>query len=580
MPKPRLDRRDILKGAGLLGGLAIARAAFGEGSNTQAGPISEGDVAAAEKIAGVNYTATERAMVLEELDDMLDRVRRRRSAIPLENDDAPALTFDPRLSGKNYFQPTGGVRLAAEKPGPLPHDQSIAFAPLHEQAYWIKNGQLTSSRLTDIYLQRIRELNGRLNAFITLMEAEAKQQAYDADVEIRSGKYKGPLHGIPYALKDLIDTAGVKTTWGAAPYKDRVPEGDAVVTKRLKDAGAVLIGKASMGALAYGDLWYGGITRNPWNTQEGASGSSAGSAAATAAGLCSFAIGTETLGSIVSPSARCGAVGLRPTFGRVPRTGAMALCWSLDKIGPICRAVEDTALVLSALNGADAGDPCSYDWGFAYDGSTAAAGNIRIGYDPKWFAGEDATDLDRQVLDTLKEMGFTLTEISLPDLPYPTLLSTVEVEAAAAFEGLTLSGRDDELIWQGRTAWPNTFRAARFHSAIEYVQLDRFRRQVMEMMHTTFEGVDMIACPNYAGHMLVITNYTGHPSLTLPLGLIKRPTFPLTGASDKKMGLERPAPYGFTLWGNMFREDQLIGVGRLLERAANFAAKRPEIDPI
>ena len=280
------------------------------------------------------------------------------------------------------------------------------------------------------------------------------------------------------------------------------------------------------------------------------------------------------MGSIISPSTRCGAVGLRPTFGRVPRTGAMALCWSLDKIGPICRSVEDTALVLEAINGHDAGDPGSLDWGFGYDGKTAAAGEIKIGYDPAWFTGKDATDLDRQVLDQLKGMGFNLVEISLPKLPYSTLLTTVEVEAAAAFEELTLSNEDDALMWQSEKAWPNTLRAARFHSAIEYVQLDRFRRQVMEMMHGIYETVDMIACPNFAGDMLVITNYTGHPSLSLPLGLIKRQTFPLTGADNKKLGFERRVPYGFTLWGNMFREDQLIGVGRLLERAAHFTTHR------
>jgi Asp-tRNA(Asn)/Glu-tRNA(Gln) amidotransferase A subunit family amidase len=575
MVKRGLDRRQILKGAGILGGIAAARAAYAYVPETPNPPVkTPAELAIAERIAGVRYTPDERAMILDELEDMLDRLRRRRAGVKLRNSDAPAMAFDPRLPGKPYLVQAGEVKLAAEAPGLLPGDEAIAFAPVSAQAYWIRNGLLTSSRLTDIYLSRIKKYDGKLNSFITVTEKLAREQAYEADVEIRSGRYRGPLHGIPYGLKDIIDTKGIRTTWGATPYKDRVADEDAAVTKRLRDAGAVLLGKVSLGALAYGDLWFGGVVRNPWNLDEGASGSSAGSAAATVSALCSFAIGTETMGSIISPSTRCGATGLRPTFGRVPRTGAMALCWSLDKIGPICRTVEDTALVLEAINGHDAGDPGSLGWGFAYDGSTAGAADLRIGYDPAWFTGEDATDLDRQVLDHLKAMGFKLTEISLPKLPYSTLLSTVEVEAAAAFEELTLSDEDDTLVWQGDKAWPNTLRAARFHSAIEYVQLDRFRRQVMEVMHGIYEQVDLIACPNFAGDMLVITNYTGHPSLTLPLGLIKRQTFPLTGEDDKKLGFERRVPYGFTLWGNMFREDQLIGVGRLLERSANFDANR------
>ena len=575
MARLGMDRRQILKGAGILGGIAAARAAYAYVPEAPNPPVkTPADLAVAERIAGVSYTPDERAMILDELEDMLDRLRRRRAGVKLRNSDAPAMAFDPRLPGKTYAVQAGGVQLAAESPGPLPGDEVIAFAPVQAQAHWIRNGLLTSSRLTDIYLSRIKRLDGKLNSFITVTEAVAREQARQADVEIRSGRYRGPLHGIPYGMKDIIDTKGIQTTWGAAPYQDRVAQEDAAVTKRLKDAGAVLLGKVALGALAYGDLWFGGVVRNPWNLDEGASGSSAGSASATVAGLCSFAIGTETMGSIISPSTRCGAVGLRPTFGRVPRTGAMALCWSLDKIGPICRSVEDTALVLEAINGHDAGDPGSLDWGFGYDGKTAAAGEIKIGYDPAWFTGKDATDLDRQVLDQLKGMGFNLVEISLPKLPYSTLLTTVEVEAAAAFEELTLSNEDDALMWQSEKAWPNTLRAARFHSAIEYVQLDRFRRQVMEMMHGIYETVDMIACPNFAGDMLVITNYTGHPSLSLPLGLIKRQTFPLTGADNKKLGFERRVPYGFTLWGNMFREDQLIGVGRLLERAAHFTTHR------
>lgn len=568
-----MNRRQVLRGASALGGIAFAARAIAQ----ESAPPQPQDIAPAERVLGVRYTPEERALLFDKLENMIDRVRQRRAEVPLENDDAPALVFDPLLKTEEYLQQQNRVELGATEFGPLPaSSEDIAFAPVAAQSYWIKSGQLTSSRLTDIYLSRIQQHAGKLECFVTLLADTARQEAYQADVDIRSGRYKGPLHGIPYALKDLIDTAGIPTTWGAAPYKDRVALSDAAVTKRLKEAGAVLLGKTTLGALAYGDKWFGGITRNPWNMAEGSSGSSAGSASAVAAALCSFAIGTETLGSIVSPSARCGTVGLRPTFGRVARTGAMALCWSLDKIGPICRGVEDTALVLHVINGGDKDDPSSFDWGFHYDGRAAAAENLRIGYDPAWFA-EEATDSDRLALSQIAELGFELVKMSLPDLPYSSLLGTLEVESAAAFEDLTLSGRDDELSWQEARAWPSTFRAARFHSAVEYLQLTRFRRQVMEMMAQKYHDVDIILCPNFAGDMLVATNYSGHPSLTIPVGMEKRPTMPLAGA-EIKAGTPKLVPHTITLWGNMLREDQLIALGWLMERNFNFAKNRPNLE--
>lgn len=565
-----VNRRQLLKGASALGGIAAAAPVLAQA------PAKPGvDLTVAEKIAGVSYTPEERAMLIDELESMVDKVRKRREAVPLENDDAPALVFDPRLASESYPPQENRVTLAGDFPDTPPaSDADIAFAPVAAQAHWIRAGTLTANRLTDIYLKRIEQYGSLLECFVTVLGDSAREAAYRADVEIRSGRYRGPLHGIPFALKDLIDTAGVRTTWGAAPYQNRIATKEAVISERLEQAGAVLLGKATLGALAYGDKWFGGITRNPWNPIEGASGSSAGSASAVGAGLCSFAIGSETLGSIVSPSARCGTVGLRPTFGRVARTGAMALCWSLDKLGPIARGVEDTALVLAAINGAHRGDASSYDWGFAYDGPGLIDAPIRIGYDPKWF--EETAESDVLAINTLGSLGYEMVPISLPDLPYTSLLGTLEVEAAAAFEDLTLSNRDDELTWQGPRAWPNTFRAARFHSAVEYLQLTRFRRQVQDMMASLYRDVDIIACPNYAADMLIITNYTGAPSLTLPIAMEERPSVPLTGA-EAKPGPNRTVPHCFTLWGNILREDQLISVGQRLESAMRFHVNRPSL---
>jgi Asp-tRNA(Asn)/Glu-tRNA(Gln) amidotransferase A subunit family amidase len=571
----KFDRRQFLKAGGAVGAATITASAIAQGPTPPlAAPT---DLSIAEKLAGLSYTDTERAMVYDELEGMVDRVRRRRAEAPLVNSDAPAMVFDPRLPDEQYYAQPNRVILNPEPVRALPSDKDIAFASITEQGQWLRSGQLTANRLLDIYLTRIRAHAPKLECFITLMEESARNAAFDAERELRSGRDRGPLHGIPYAMKDLADTAGVSTTWGATPYKNRVPTEDAEIVKRLRDAGAVLVGKTTLGALAYGDKWFGGTTRNPWNTDEGSSGSSAGSASATAAGLVSFAIGTETLGSIVSPSSRCGTTGLRPTFGRVPRTGAMALCWSLDKFGPICRYVEDTALVLDAVNGADIGDPSSLDWGFEYNAAQATAIDIKIGYNPAWFEGDSVTASEKAILAHVQEMGYTLQEISLPELPYGSLITLLEVEAAAAFEELTLTDRDDLMQWQEPRAWPNTFRAAHFHSAVEAVQLDRFRRKVCEIMANVYKQVDVILCPSFTGSMLTITNYTGHPCLVMPVGMEERPTVPLTGSSNTEAGPVRSVPQGFTLWGNMFREDQIIALGSLLERQINFKTNRPKL---
>jgi len=393
---------------------------------------------------------------------------------------------------------------------------------------------------------------------ITLTEDLALAQARRADAEIRAGHYRGPLHGLPWGAKDLFDTKGIKTTWGAMPYKDRVPESDAEVVRRLDQAGAVLVAKTTLGALAYGDIWFGGKTRNPWDLEQGSSGSSAGSASGTASGLFAFSLGTETLGSIVSPSMRCGATGLRPTFGRVPRTGAMALCWSLDKVGTICRTVEDTALVLNAIHGSDEGDPSSVDEPLAFD-ANAPLDEIRVGIVPAWFDGRGANEIDRSALAALRNIGVQIVEIEMPKMDPSPLLTILNVEAASAFEELTLSGRDDELVWQEPQAWPNSFRKAWFTPAIELVQAERIRRDVCNAMAGVFEGVDAIFGPSYAGGMLLITNNTGHPSITLRAGINAR-----------------GRPHGVTLWGGLFDEGTIARIGMALEAELGVWDKRPQ----
>ena len=398
----------------------------------------------------------------------------------------------------------------------------IAFAPATHLAHWIKSKQISSRELTNLYLDRIDKFDTKLQSFITVTPDLAREQAEAADKELAEGKYRGPLHGLPYGLKDLFDTSGIATSWGANVYKDRIPSSNAHIVARLEEAGAVLLGKTSCGAIAYGDIWYGGVTRNPWELREGSSGSSAGSASATAAGLCAFSIGTETLGSIISPSVRCGIVGLRPTFGRVGRSGGMTLCWSLDKIGPICRSTEDTAIVLNALNGFDSKDPASIATNFAYENQLDIS-RLRVGYDPSSFTQSPEHQINRQVLEVIESLGAKVSEITLPEFDHRILPLQLEAEAAAAFEELTLGNRDDELRWQVDRAWPNTWRKARMISAIDYLQVDRMRRTLMGKMDELFQSVDVILGANFAQGMLHISNFTGYPQLTIPCGHEVRP---------------------------------------------------------
>jgi Asp-tRNA(Asn)/Glu-tRNA(Gln) amidotransferase A subunit family amidase len=387
------------------------------------------------------------------------------------------------------------------------------------------------------------------------------------------------LHGIPWGAKDLLDTASIPTTYGAEPFKNRVPAADAVAVRRLHDAGAVLIAKLSLGALALNDVWFGGQTMNPWLLEEGAGGSSAGPGAATSAGLVGFAVGSETEGSIVNPSFRCGVTGLRPTFGRVPRTGAMTLAWSLDKLGPMARSVEDTLLVLQALSGPDSGDLASVPSYLDFDATAPVAG-LRVGFVPKWMTEDPATEVDRALPDHLQSMGLHLNEVSIPDWPYDGLNAILFAEAAAAFEEITLSGQVNSLKMQVPDAWPNTFRQSRFISAVDFVQADRFRRTVAMEMQRVFSEVDVLLVPSMREEMLTITNFTGHPSLTLRAGFVNVGRARSDWAPDPARPLPafkppRRVPHGVTLIGRLFDEGTLGRVGLALEGRLNVADEAP-----
>jgi Asp-tRNA(Asn)/Glu-tRNA(Gln) amidotransferase A subunit family amidase len=499
--------------------------------------------------------------------------------VALEPEVAPATHWNPVLAGD--AGPAHDTFVRSEGEGvPLPSsDADIAFAPVTQLSRWIEHRQLTSERLTNIYLRRIERFDRQLRCVITLTKELALAQARNADVEIAAGRYRGPLHGIPFGVKDLLDTAGIPTTYGAEPFRNRVPAADAAVVRRLNEAGAVLVAKLSLGALALNDIWFGGQTMNPWLLEEGASGSSAGPGAATAAGLVGFSVGSETDGSIVAPSMRCGVTGLRPTYGRVARTGAMTLCWSLDKLGPMTRSVEDAMLVLQAITGPDPGDVSSVPSHLDFDAMAPVRG-LRVGYFPAWMNEAPATDVDRAALETITKLGMAATEVSLPDWPYGSLQHVLFSEAAAAFEDLTLSGALETMKAQVPDAWPNLFRQARFLSAVDFVQTDRFRRRVATEMARLFSRVDLLLVPSLRDEMLTLSNFTGHPSLTLRAGFVHVSEARSDWAPDPKNPLPtfsppRRVPHGVTLLGRLFDEGTVTRVGLALERAFGVAGERP-----
>jgi len=543
--------------------------------------VSASTFAAAEKLARIELSGSELKQAADSWRVAMAPLYERRTGpkkLVLEERVAPASRWIPGLPGERSLELHRKFVRDEQKPGPVPkRDEDIAFASVAQLSRWIQQRQLTAQRLTQIYLDRLQRFDSKLKCVITLTADLARAQAKQADAEIAAGKYRGPLHGIPWGAKDLLDTAGIRTTYGAEPFKDRVPAADAVLVKRLHDAGAVLVAKLSMGALALNDVWFGGQTMNPWLLQEGASGSSAGPGAATAAGLVGFAIGSETGGSIVSPSMRCGVNGLRPTFGRVARTGAMTLCWSLDKLGPMARGVEDTMLVLQAISGQDGGDMDSVASDLEYDAGAPIKG-LRVGYFPDWMS--EATAVDRAALEAAKKLGLEAVAVSIPDWPYDSLDLILFAEAAAAFEDLTLTGGLDQLKMQVPDAWPNIFRQSRFLSAVDYVQTDRMRRKVAVEMARVFAEVDLLLVPSLRDEMLTITNFTGHPSLTIRAGFVDVSEARSDWAPDPQRPLPRfnpprRVPHGVTLIGRLFDEGTLGRVGLALEHFFGVASSRP-----
>jgi Asp-tRNA(Asn)/Glu-tRNA(Gln) amidotransferase A subunit family amidase len=555
------------------------------GTAPAVGPeISPATIAEAEKLVRVALTPKERAQAAGNWREAMAGTMERRTGpkkVALEPSLAPASQWNPVLAGMSAGPARGAFARSESDPGPLPkRDEDIAFAPVTALSRWIESKALSAERLTRIYLDRLRRFDPQLRCVITLTPDLALGQAKRADAEIAAGNYRGPLHGIPWGVKDLLDTKGVRTTWGAEPYKDRVPDADAFVVKRLHDAGAVLVAKLSLGALALNDIWFGGETKNPWALEGGSGGSSAGPGSATAAGLVGFAIGSETEGSIVDPSMRCGVTGLRPTFGRVARTGAMTLSWSMDKLGPMARAVEDTLLVLAAISGPDPGDVSSVPSRLDFVAGRPVSG-LRLGFFPAWMKEAPATEVDQAALETAKGLGMVPVEVSLPDWPYGSLNTILFAEAAAAFEELTLSGGLDQLKMQVPDAWPNTFRQSRFLSAVDYVQADRLRRKVAHEMARVFEKVDLLLVPSLRDEILTITNFTGHPSLTLPAGFIEVEQARSDWAPDParplpKFSPKRRVPHGVTLVGRLFDEGTIGRAGIALERAFGVRGERPK----
>jgi Asp-tRNA(Asn)/Glu-tRNA(Gln) amidotransferase A subunit family amidase len=552
------------------------------GTSPAVGPeVSAKTFTEAEKLVQVAMSKSDLAEAASNWRNSMAALYERRTGprkVSLEASLFPATEWNPVLPGMKAGPGRDRFIRSKEETEELPaKDEDIAFARVTQLSRWIGGRKLSSLRLTQIYLERLERFDPKLRCVITLTRDLALKQAKKADEEIAAGKYRGPLHGIPWGAKDLLDTAGIRTTYGAEPYRDRVPAKNAVVVQRLHDAGAVLVAKLSLGALALNDVWFGGQTMNPWLLEEGSSGSSAGPGAATGAGLVGFAIGSETEGSIVSPSSRCGITGLRPTYGRVPRTGAMTLCWTLDKLGPMSRGVEDAMLVLRAISGPDAGDLASVPSKLDFDADASVAG-LRVGYFPAWMKA--ATDVDRAAVETVKKVGMIPVEVTIPDWPYDCMNLILFAEAAAAHEGITLNHEIDEMKMQVPDAWPNMFRQSRFLSAVDFVQADRLRRKVAEEMQRVFSEVDLLIVPSLRDEMLTITNFTGHPSLTLRAGFVEISEARSDWAPDPKRPLPkfsppRRVPYGVTLIGRLFDEGTLGRAGLALERSFQVADERP-----
>jgi Asp-tRNA(Asn)/Glu-tRNA(Gln) amidotransferase A subunit family amidase len=531
-------------------------------------------IASAEEVAGLHFDPAERELMLDGLKQQEARIEALHK-IPLANSVSPAIVFDPLPPGKTVApEPRKPMVRSQSSPRRIGADlEELAFLPVTELSELVRTKRVTSLALTQMYLARLKRYDPVLHCVITLTEDRALNQARAADAEIARGKYRGPLHGIPWGAKDLLAVRGYKTTWGAGPYKDQTIDADATVVQRLDAAGAILVAKLSLGELAQGDIWFGATTRNPWKVDQGSSGSSAGPASATAAGLVGFSIGSETLGSISSPSTRCGTTGLRPTFGRVPRTGAMALSWTMDKLGPLCRSVEDCAMVLDAIYGPDGQDntviPAPYHWNARLSPRSLRIGYVKSAFDlPQTDPADPKRTLhgtkkfDDAALDALKRMGINLIPVSLPDLQYDAMRIILTAEAAGAFDELTRSDRDKLLVQQGKFDWPNTFRISRFIPAVDYVNANRLRSIAIKQWDELMNTVDVIVTPTGAANLsqLVATNLTGHPAVILPNGFRDDGT-----------------PVSLTFLGGLFQEAKLLAVARAYQEATGFHLKHPTI---
>jgi Asp-tRNA(Asn)/Glu-tRNA(Gln) amidotransferase A subunit family amidase len=522
--------------------------------------ITAETVAAAESVAGLDFTPEQREMLLSGLRANRDRYRAVRE-LELPNSVPPALHFDPLPPWRSV--PVGETVAIPSVPGRLPdpaRGADLDFASIVELGALLRSGAVTSVALTRRALVRLEGPGAALECVVALLPERALERAAKADAELASGVDRGPLHGIPWGAKDLLAVAGAPTTWGAVPYREQVFEEDATVVERLDAAGAVLVAKLTLGALAQGDVWFGGRTRNPWNPEQGSSGSSAGSAAAVGAGLLPFAIGSETLGSIVSPASRCGVTGLRPTFGTVSRHGAMALSWSMDKLGPMTRTAEDAALVFAAIRGPDGADPTVRASAFHWDGRDPVIDGLRVGILEGAFEGEgEERELDRAALRALESLGVEPVPVRLPDeVPLGALRTILSVEAAAAFDELTLSGRDALLVSQGAGAWPNTFRTARFVPAVEYLQANRARTLLLHGMDRLFQAVDVIVAPSFASDLLLATNLSGHPAVVAPSGLRGSGT-----------------PTSITFVAGLFEDAKALRLSRAWQEATGHHRSRP-----
>ena len=612
-----LQRRNFMKTCSAMGlaGTLFPGVLWAQAEAARAKKVTREMIDNAAAIADVPISDEFKEMMLGDLNEQAkgyDEIYK----LHIPNSVAPALLFDPVLPGMTFETVRKPLQMSKAPSVAVSNNvEDLAFASVRELAELVRTKKVSSLALTEMYLERLKKYDPTLKFVVTLTEERALAQAKKADAEIAAGKYRGPLHGIPWGAKDLLATKGYRTTWGAGGFENQTIDEDATVVKRLDEAGAVLVAKLTLGALALGDVWFGGITRNPWNSNQGSSGSSAGPASATSSGCVAFSIGSETLGSISSPSTRCGCTGLRPTFGLVPRTGAMALSWSMDKLGPICRTVEDCALVLEAIYGPDGHDRTVHSAAFNWDANLEWK-KLRIGYlkaafeprpaqpqepakqEPPKTPDEQAkaeeqkkrrdafqarAEYDRKYNDAalakLREMGVNLIPVELPEFPYDAIRAMLTAESAAAFDDLTRTGRDKLLTSQKDYDWPNTFRTARFIPAVEYIQAARARTLVMEAMAKIFDGVDVIVAPPNGSDQLTITNLTGHPAVILPNGLRgpDAPKFPFDVPSDFQNAGGPGTPTSLTFLGKIYGEAELLAFARAYQQATGFHLQHPKM---